>query len=136
MSDRKDLATEGAEDEVEGTADVVKGRVRNVVGGATGDSSEQLKGKAKELAGKAKQAVGKAKQKLDPEPGVDDAGGGHGRVSARSLARRSTVCRARSFRNSGGLRGRPAFELRHQVLAGAAGLVVVVMIHEHERLTA
>lgn len=32
MSDRKDLATDGAADEVEGTADVVEGRVRNVVG--------------------------------------------------------------------------------------------------------
>jgi uncharacterized protein YjbJ (UPF0337 family) len=73
MSDRKDLATEGAEDEAEGTADVVKGRIRNVVGGATGDSSEQLKGKAKELAGKVKQKVGKAKQKHDPKPGVDSA---------------------------------------------------------------
>ena len=73
MSDRKDMATEGVEDEAEGTADVIKGRIRNVVGGATGDSSEQLKGKAKELAGKAKQQVGKAKQKLDPKPGVDDA---------------------------------------------------------------
>jgi uncharacterized protein YjbJ (UPF0337 family) len=73
MRDRKDLATEGAEDQVEGTADVVEGRVRNVVGGATGDSSEQLKGKAKELAGKAKRAAGKVKEKLDPNPGVDDA---------------------------------------------------------------
>jgi uncharacterized protein YjbJ (UPF0337 family) len=73
MRDRKDLATEGEEDRAEGTADVVEGRVRNVVGGATGDSSEQLKGKAKELAGKAKRAAGKAKQKLDPKPGVDDA---------------------------------------------------------------
>jgi uncharacterized protein YjbJ (UPF0337 family) len=73
MRDRKDLATEGEEDQIEGTGDVVEGRVRNVVGGATGDSSEQLKGKAKELAGKAKRAAGKVKQKLDPEPGVDDA---------------------------------------------------------------
>jgi uncharacterized protein YjbJ (UPF0337 family) len=72
MSDHKDLATEGAKDRVEGTADVVEGRVRNAVGGATGDSSEQLKGKAKELAGKAKQAAGKMKEKLDPNPGVDD----------------------------------------------------------------
>jgi uncharacterized protein YjbJ (UPF0337 family) len=73
MRDRKDLATKGEEDKVEGTADVVEGRVRNVVGGATGDSSEQLKGKAKEVAGKAKRAAGKVKQKLDPKPGVDDA---------------------------------------------------------------
>ena len=73
MSDKKDLATEGAADRVEGTGDVIEGRIRNVVGGAKGDTSEQLKGKAKELAGKAKQAIGKAKQNLDPNPGVDDA---------------------------------------------------------------
>lgn len=73
MTDRKDMATEGTADRLKGTADVVEGRVRNAVAGATGDSSEQLKGKAKELAGKAKQAVGKAKQKADPEPGVDGA---------------------------------------------------------------
>jgi uncharacterized protein YjbJ (UPF0337 family) len=72
MRDRKDLATKGEEDRLEGTADVVKGRVRNVVGGATGDTSEQVKGKARELAGKAKRALGKAKQKADPKPGVDD----------------------------------------------------------------
>ena len=73
MKDRKDLATEGAEDRVEGTGDVIEGRIRNAVGGATGNSSEQLKGKAKELGGKAKQALGKLKQDADPNPGVDDA---------------------------------------------------------------
>lgn len=73
MKDRKDLATEGAKDELEGTGDVIKGRVRNAVGGATGKTSEQVKGKAEELGGKAKQAIGRMKQKSDPEPGVDEA---------------------------------------------------------------
>jgi uncharacterized protein YjbJ (UPF0337 family) len=73
MSDRKDLATEGAEDRLEGTGDVVEGRVRNAVGGATGNTKEQLKGKAKELGGKAKQKIGKMKEDADPNPGVDDA---------------------------------------------------------------
>ena len=73
MKDRKDLATEGAADRVEGTGDVIEGRIRNAVGGATGNSSEQLKGKAKELGGKAKQALGKLKQDADPNPGVDEA---------------------------------------------------------------
>jgi uncharacterized protein YjbJ (UPF0337 family) len=73
MSDRKDLANEGRTDRLAGTGDVVEGRIRNVVGGATGNTREQLKGKAKELAGKAKQAIGKAKEKLDPNPGVDGA---------------------------------------------------------------
>jgi uncharacterized protein YjbJ (UPF0337 family) len=73
MSDKKDLATDGAADEIEGTGDVIKGRVRNAVGGATGKTSEQIKGKAEELGGKAKQAIGRMKQRSDPNPGVDDA---------------------------------------------------------------
>jgi uncharacterized protein YjbJ (UPF0337 family) len=73
MSDKKDLATDGAADELEGTGDVIKGRVRNAVGGATGNTSEQIKGKAEELGGKAKQALGRVKQRSDPNPGVDDA---------------------------------------------------------------
>lgn len=72
MGDRKDMATEGAADRLEGTGDVVEGRIRNAIGGATGNTSEQIKGKAKELGGKLKQAVGKAKQNADPNPGVDD----------------------------------------------------------------
>jgi uncharacterized protein YjbJ (UPF0337 family) len=73
MSDRKDLATEGAEDRLEGTGDVIEGRIQNAAGGATGNMKEQLKGKAKELRGKAKQAIGKMKQDADPNPGVDEA---------------------------------------------------------------
>jgi uncharacterized protein YjbJ (UPF0337 family) len=73
MRDRKDQATEGAEDRAEGTGDVIEGRIRSTVGGATGDTSEQLKGKAKELKGKAKRAIGKMKQDTDPKPGVDEA---------------------------------------------------------------
>ena len=40
MDDRKDMATEGTEDRIEGTGDVIEGRIRNAVGGATGNSSE------------------------------------------------------------------------------------------------
>ena len=52
---------------------MIEGRIRNAVGGATGNTSEQVKGKAKELRGKAKQAIGKMKQNADPNPGVDEA---------------------------------------------------------------
>jgi uncharacterized protein YjbJ (UPF0337 family) len=72
MTDKKDMATEGEKDRIKGTAKVVEGRVRNAVGGATGDTSEQVKGKAEEVAGKAQKAWGKAKEKADPNPGVDD----------------------------------------------------------------
>jgi uncharacterized protein YjbJ (UPF0337 family) len=75
MADKKnkDLASEGTEDRVEGAGNVVGGRLRNAVGGLTGDNSEQVKGKVQELKGKAQDAIGKAKQRSDPNPGVDDA---------------------------------------------------------------
>jgi len=73
MTDKKDLATEGAEDRVEGAGNVVGGRIRNAVGGLTGNNKEQVKGKAQELKGKMQDAIGKGKQRLDPEPGVDEA---------------------------------------------------------------
>lgn len=72
MTDRKDMATEGAKDRLKGTAKQVEGRVRNAVGGATGDTGEQLKGKAQEIKGKVQEKFGRAKQDLDPEPGVDE----------------------------------------------------------------
>jgi uncharacterized protein YjbJ (UPF0337 family) len=73
MADKKDLATEGDKDRLEGAGNKVGGRIRNAVGGLTGDSSEQVKGKAQEIKGKVQDAAGKAKQRLDPEPGVDEA---------------------------------------------------------------
>ena len=73
MADDKDLASEGAKDRLHGAAKELEGRVRGTVGGATGDTSEQVKGKATGDQGEGKQAIGKMKQRLDPEPGVDDA---------------------------------------------------------------
>jgi uncharacterized protein YjbJ (UPF0337 family) len=72
-NDDKDLATEGTKNRLDGAGDVVGGRIRNAVGGLTGDESEQAKGKSQEVKGKVKDAIGKAKQKLDPKPGVDEA---------------------------------------------------------------
>jgi uncharacterized protein YjbJ (UPF0337 family) len=70
--DDKDLATEGLEDELKGTAKKVEGRIRSTVGAATGNTGEQLKGKAQELKGKVQQGVGRAKEELDPDPGVEE----------------------------------------------------------------
>jgi uncharacterized protein YjbJ (UPF0337 family) len=72
MSDQKDLASEGLQDELKGAAKKVEGRIRGAVGGARGDTGEQVKGKAQEIKGKAQQAGGRAKQRVDPNPGVDD----------------------------------------------------------------
>lgn len=72
MTDKKDLATEGTEDRLKGAGKQVEGRIRNAVGGLTGNTSEQVKGKGQEIKGKVQDAAGKAKQRLDPNPGVDD----------------------------------------------------------------
>ncbi len=72
MTDKKDLATEGAADRLKGAGKQAEGRIRNAVGGLTGNTSEQAKGKGQEIKGKVQDAVGKAKQRLDPNPGVDD----------------------------------------------------------------
>ena len=47
--------------------------LNKVLGAATGNTSEQIKGKAQEIKGKIQQEIGKAKQRVDPEPGVDGA---------------------------------------------------------------
>jgi uncharacterized protein YjbJ (UPF0337 family) len=72
MTDRKDMAAEGAQDRLKGTAKQVEGRIRSAVGGATGDTGEQVKGKGQEIKGKVQEKFGRAKQDLDPDPGVDD----------------------------------------------------------------
>ena len=73
MADDKDLATEGTKDRLDGAGNKAGGRLRNAVGGATGNTSEQVKGKAQEIKGKVQDALGKAKQQSDPNPGVDEA---------------------------------------------------------------
>lgn len=60
-----DLGTDGLENQAKGAAKEVGGKLRNAVGGLTGDTSEQLKGKAKELEGKAQRNVGEAESNLD-----------------------------------------------------------------------
>ena len=60
-----DLGTDGLENRAKGTAKEVQGKVRNAVGGLTGDSSEQLKGKAKELEGKGQRKIGEAEDRAD-----------------------------------------------------------------------
>ena len=60
-----DLGTDGLENQVKGAAKEVGGKVRNAVGGLTGDTSEQLKGKAKEVEGKAQRKVGETETDID-----------------------------------------------------------------------
>jgi uncharacterized protein YjbJ (UPF0337 family) len=53
-----DLNTDGLENQVKGAAKELEGRLRNAVGGLTGDTSEQLKGKGQELKGRAQRHIG------------------------------------------------------------------------------
>lgn len=60
-----DLGSDGLENQAKGAAKEVGGKIRNAVGGLTGDTSEQLKGKAKEMEGKGQRKVGEAEENID-----------------------------------------------------------------------
>jgi uncharacterized protein YjbJ (UPF0337 family) len=60
-----DLGNEGVEDQVKGTVKEGEGRLRNAVGGLTGDDSEQIKGKAQEVKGKVQRKIGEAESDAD-----------------------------------------------------------------------
>ena len=60
-----DLGTDGLENQAKGAAQEVGGKVRNAVGGLTGDTSEQIKGKAREMEGKAQRKIGEAEEDVD-----------------------------------------------------------------------
>lgn len=60
----KDLNQRGAENSAEGNFDNLKGKVKDGVGGLTGDSSLQAEGKMDRATGKAKDALGDAQRKL------------------------------------------------------------------------
>ena len=63
MADDRDR--DALEDRVKGTVKEGEGRVRNAVGGLTGDSSEQIKGKGQELKGKAQRKLGEIESDTD-----------------------------------------------------------------------
>jgi uncharacterized protein YjbJ (UPF0337 family) len=59
------LGDEGLKDQIKGTVKESEGHIRDVVGGLTGDTSEQLKGKAQELKGKVQRKIGEAETDAD-----------------------------------------------------------------------
>jgi uncharacterized protein YjbJ (UPF0337 family) len=61
----KDLDTRGAENRAEGAAKDLKGKVKDAVGGATGDTSLQAEGKIDQAKGKIQEKFGKAQQAVD-----------------------------------------------------------------------
>jgi uncharacterized protein YjbJ (UPF0337 family) len=74
MTDERDksLREEGVEDEIKGKTKEMKGRVKDAVGGLTGDPETQLEGKIDEATGKVQNAFGKAERKLDDRAKRDE----------------------------------------------------------------
>jgi uncharacterized protein YjbJ (UPF0337 family) len=60
-----ELKRDGLKDQVKGTIKEGEGRVRDAVGGLTGDTSEQLKGKAQQVKGKVQRKIGEAETDAD-----------------------------------------------------------------------
>ena len=60
----RELQKSGDQNRVEGTAKDIKGRVKDAIGGLTGDESLQAEGKLDRVKGKAQDMVGEAQQKL------------------------------------------------------------------------
>lgn len=61
----KSLTEKGIEDSVKGKATDLKGKVKDGVGGLTGDTGLQVEGKLDQLKGKAQDALGKVERKID-----------------------------------------------------------------------
>jgi uncharacterized protein YjbJ (UPF0337 family) len=65
--DRDDMNRDGSENQVKGAGKEAEGKIRNSVGGLTGDTSEQIRGKAQELKGKAQRRIGEAETDADAD---------------------------------------------------------------------
>jgi len=64
--DDKSMTERGMENSVKGKAEHMKGKVKDAVGGLTGDMKMQAEGKLDQAKGKARDALGKAQRELDP----------------------------------------------------------------------
>lgn len=66
MTDRdKTMRDEGIENSTKGKVTEAKGRVKDALGGLTGDVKLQAQGKIDQVKGKAQDAIGKAQRKMD-----------------------------------------------------------------------
>ena len=66
MTDRdKSMREDGIENSVKGKLTDAKGKVKDAVGGLTGDTKMQAQGKIDQVKGKAQDAIGKAERKVD-----------------------------------------------------------------------
>jgi uncharacterized protein YjbJ (UPF0337 family) len=60
-----DLNRKGAENQVKCAGKEFKGRVKDAVGGLTGDGSEQIEGKVDQLKGKVQRKIGETQSDVD-----------------------------------------------------------------------
>jgi uncharacterized protein YjbJ (UPF0337 family) len=67
VMDDKNLTERGTENSAKGKGNDLKGKVKDAVGGLTGDSSLQAEGKLDQAKGKVQDAVGKTERKLDEQ---------------------------------------------------------------------
>ena len=65
--DKRDLGTRGVENSVEGKAKEMKGRIKDAVGGLTGDESLQAEGKWDKVKGNVQDKVGEIQRDIDRE---------------------------------------------------------------------
>lgn len=63
--DERNLTERGIDNSLEGKGDTLKGRVKDALGGLTGDSKLQGEGKLDQLKGKAKDMLGEVQRDLD-----------------------------------------------------------------------
>ena len=59
-----DLNRDGREKQFKGSAREIEGKIRDKVGGLTGDQKEQIKGKAEEFRGKVERKIGETESDL------------------------------------------------------------------------
>lgn len=64
MADKR-LARDGAKNSLEGKAKQAKGRVKDAIGGLTGNGRLQAEGKVDQVKGKIQNAFGKVERQLD-----------------------------------------------------------------------
>jgi uncharacterized protein YjbJ (UPF0337 family) len=55
-----DTNRDGLENRIKGIGKQAEGKIRDTVGGLTGDKAEQIRGKAKNLEGKVQRKIGEA----------------------------------------------------------------------------
>jgi uncharacterized protein YjbJ (UPF0337 family) len=63
--DDRNLTERGLDNSLEGKGNDLKGKVKDAIGGLTGDTSLQGEGKLDQLKGKVQDAFGKAERDLD-----------------------------------------------------------------------